>query len=291
MANKMKVDDGIYRLKSGNYRIFYTFEQRAVGVVQVERGTRRPTTMCPPRCRPSPIWTWISKRSTQPPSSVSTDTFGEPLRRSRGCLKAARVDEAQWPALMAVKTVDELLACEGASTEAILAVVEILLPRSIEERLAEPDIVLAAGTESLSEVVKQDLDVRALLLELDEKQERFVSFALDGAGPVLVRGGPGTGKSTVALYRTKRLVDELTQRAPDLFTDPDYKPRVLFTTYTNALVTFSADLLRHLLVLMELVEVTTTDRVIDRRRQLTGKPLKRTNPSVIPRISNGPATT
>ena len=286
---KMKVDDGIYRLKSGNYRIFYTFEQRAVGVVQVRTRNEKTYDDVPSPTMPAVPnldvdLEAIDATAGAPPVSTP-DTFGEPLPRpvDEDVLKAALVDEAEWPALMAVKTVDELLTCEGASTDAILAVVEILLPPPIEERLAEPGIVLAAGTESLAEMVEQDLDVRALLLELDEKQERFVSFALDGAGPVLVRGGPGTGKSTVALYRTKRLVDELTQRAPDLFTDPSYKPRVLFTTYTNALVTFSADLLRHLLGSdVELVEITTTDRVIDRvHRQLTGKPLKRTNPSVI----------
>ena len=286
---KMKVGDGIYRLRSGDYRIFYTFEQRAVGVVLVRTRNEKTYDDVPAPTMPAVPnldvdLEAIDTTAGAPPVSTP-NAFGEPLPRpvDEDVLKAALVDEAEWPALMAVKTVDELLTCEGASTDAILAVVEILLPPSIEERLAEPDIVLAAGAESLAEIVEQDLDVRALLLELDEKQERFVSFALDGAGPVLVRGGPGTGKSTVALYRTKRLVDELTQRAPDLFTDPNYKPRVLFTTYTNALVTFSADLLRHLLGSdAELVEVTTTDRVIDRvHRQLTGKPLRRTNPSVI----------
>ena len=286
---KKKLTNGAYRLRSGDYRIFYTFNGEAVGIIDVRLRNEKTFGNLPvpemPAVANLAVDLDTAEISTEAPPVSAREPDGELLPRpiDKDVLKAARVDEAQWPALMAVKTVDELLACEGASTEAILAVVEILLPRSIEERLAEPDIVLAAGTESLSEVVKQDLDVRALLLELDEKQERFVSFALDGAGPVLVRGGPGTGKSTVALYRTKRLVDELTQRAPDLFTDPDYKPRVLFTTYTNALVTFSADLLRHLLGSdVELVEITTTDRVIDRvHRQLTGKSLDRTNPSVI----------
>jgi superfamily I DNA/RNA helicase len=53
-------------------------------------------------------------------------------------------------------------------------------------------------------------------------------------GPILVKGGPGTGKSTLALYRVKKLLDL------------GIKP-ILFTTYTNALVTYSEQLLEQLL--------------------------------------------
>ena len=285
---KMKVDDGIYRLRSGNYRIFYTFEQRAVGVVRVRTRNEKTYDDVPSPTMPAVPnldvdLEAIDATAGAPPVSTP-DTFGEPLPRpvDEDVLKAALVDEAEWPALMAVKTVDELLTCEGASTDAILAVVEILLPPPIEERLAEPGIVLAAGTESLAEIVEQDLDVRALLLELDEKQERFVSFALDGAGQFSFEGGQG--RESQRLRFIERSGSSTSSRNERLISSPTRTTsRVLFTTYTNALVTFSADLLRHLLGSdVELVEVTTTDRVIDRvHRQLTGKPLKRTNPSVI----------
>jgi superfamily I DNA/RNA helicase len=53
-------------------------------------------------------------------------------------------------------------------------------------------------------------------------------------GPTLVKGGPGSGKSTVAIYRAKALYENGARR-------------ILFTTYTNALVEFSRQLLEQLM--------------------------------------------
>ena len=99
----MQLDDGIYRLRSGNYRIIYTFEQRAVGIVQVLRRNEKtyknladPTMPAVANVDVDPAAT-----NTKPAGApVSTpDTFGEPLPRpvDKDVLKAARVEEAQWP--------------------------------------------------------------------------------------------------------------------------------------------------------------------------------------------------
>ena len=91
------------------------------------------------------------------------------------------------------------------------------------------------------------------LLRLSPEQEKFVSWAVDGAGPTLVKGGPGTGKSTVALYRVKAMLEALRRAGQQ-------SPRILFTTYTNALVTFSEQLLRSLLGDdADLIQVRTAD--------------------------------
>ena len=55
-----------------------------------------------------------------------------------------------------------------------------------------------------------------------------------------ITGAPGTGKSTVALYRVRVLISALRKEGVA-------KPRILFTTYTNALVRFSEQLLGQLL--------------------------------------------
>ena len=78
------------------------------------------------------------------------------------------------------------------------------------------------------------------LLKLNPEQEKYVTWAADAKGPTLLKGGPGTGKSTVALYRTKEILSRL--KADGIQT-----PRILFTTYTNALVAFSQQLLEQLL--------------------------------------------
>jgi superfamily I DNA/RNA helicase len=76
------------------------------------------------------------------------------------------------------------------------------------------------------------------LLHLDPQQEPLTQWAL--RGPTLVKGGPGSGKSTVALYRVRAIV------ARHLATTGK-APSILFTTYTNALINSSQSLLRQLL--------------------------------------------
>src|SRR5262249_39399148 len=101
----------------------------------------------------------------------------------------------------------------------------------------------------------RDGDLLAFLLRLSAEQEKFVSWALNSSGPTLVKGGPGTGKSTVALYRIRAMLDSL--KASGVAA-----PRILFATYTNALVTFSEQLLRSLLANdAGLIDVRTADSI------------------------------
>lgn len=83
----------------------------------------------------------------------------------------------------------------------------------------------------------------------------------------LLKGGPGTGKSTVALYRVRALLETLQANGVE-------KPKILFTTYTNALVAFSQQLLASLLGEdIRYVEVKTADAIIASIiSQSTGKP-------------------
>ncbi|MBA3920019.1 MAG: hypothetical protein C0516_15755 [Gemmatimonas sp.] len=141
-------------------------------------------------------------------------------------------------ALIGVTTFEGLLAARvpDAAKERVL---EALYPRRIEEivqlpvrlpRTAEDVIAAADGQRSLSD----------FLLALDEEQQAYVErFRIDQpTGPWLLKGCPGSGKSTVALYCAGAILDtaasELAPRRSPL--------RILFTTYTNAL-TRSSELL------------------------------------------------
>lgn len=70
------------------------------------------------------------------------------------------------------------------------------------------------------------------ILKLINSQKKLKTFGKQG--PILVKGGPGTGKSTLAIYRVQSLLEQ------------GFKT-VLFTTYTKALVTYSEQLLTQLI--------------------------------------------
>ena len=146
------------------------------------------------------------------------------------------------------KTEDQLLNCDVPQS-VIFDLMNLMYPSNMEKVVQEPNYILGnpSDLEKFSEGTLKDF---LLLLDLD--QEKFVDFGLKG--PTLVKGGPGSGKSTVALYRVKKLVEQSLAR--------NEVPRILFTTYTNTLVEFSRQLLDRLLHDLPVdLSVSTIDRL------------------------------
>ena len=111
-----------------------------------------------------------------------------------------------------------------------------------------------------------------MLLRLDPEQERHVEWALTGSGPVLLKGAPGTGKSIVAIYRVRSLIQALRRTGIA-------EPRILFTSYTNALVSAARQMLETLLGCdAVLVEVSTADMVVSRLHADNGRTYKPIDP-------------
>lgn len=161
-------------------------------------------------------------------------------------LERLGIDRDWWATILACETEEQLLEIQvpGRVMERVL---DFLFPKSLDEVRKEPDHVL---------VEPQDLErytegsLTAFLLKLDPEQEAVAGHAL--AGPALVKGGPGSGKSTVALYRVRSLIQR--------HADDKAPPRVLFATYTNALTEVSRQLLKSLLgPLPANLDVTTVD--------------------------------
>ena len=116
-------------------------------------------------------------------------------------------------------------------------------------------------------------ELLGFLLRLSPEQERFVSWAIKATGPTQVKGGPGTGKSTVALYRVRSLIEKLRKMGQS-------EPCILFTTYTNALVHSSEQLLQQLLGEdYRYVEVQTADKKMSDILKRAGVPKKTPNDS------------
>ena len=255
----------LYRLRMGDYRAIYRIEQARRAVTLLYIGPRKdvyeqlghdPNREAPcarvianeqahrllekqPAPR-EPVRTDGDSRSTRPePAGVDLplpSRFGSVLEQL-GITGDAR------SALLACNTESQLLECEVP--HALLGrVLDALWPQSIERIVDGPKRVVDSP-EGLKAAADGTRPLASFLLALDDSQKPVVNrFGRRPHGPWIVKGGPGTGKSIVALYCLRNLV------RPDQSVLPlESEPlRVLFTTYTKALVNVSTDLLRELRV-------------------------------------------
>ena len=137
-------------------------------------------------------------------------------------------------------------------------------PANIEDLVQQPNRVLD-HEEDLSDVVEGKRSLMDFLLLLDEDQEKLVDFSLKG--PTLVKGGAGSGKSTIALYRARALTKQAEQSL--------IPAKILFTTYTNSLVNSSEQLFRHLVGKQSFnLTVSTVDKIA---RNIVNNYLERPN--------------
>lgn len=137
-----------------------------------------------------------------------------------------------------------------APGEVVLKVMDIVLSKDASIIAEEPLYIVPSG-QALVDFVEGRIS--QFLLKLDDKQEELVDWALNG--PTLVKGGPGSGKSTVAMYRARAIVQQAIKEGRST-------PSILFTTYTRALCNVSEELLGQLLHDFDSeLEVATPDSI------------------------------
>ena len=147
-------------------------------------------------------------------------------------LTSWRIAQADQVALARCCTEDDLLEV-NVEYRVFSRVVDLLYSRTWLERLAQPQYVLSKPTD-LEDLAEGKLTTR--LLRLDDHQRSLSALHLENArAPIVVKGSPGSGKSTVALYRAKLLAE----RYPDA--------KIAYTTYTQALKNASREQLAVLL--------------------------------------------
>ena len=163
-----------------------------------------------------------------------------------------------------VATEDRLMAISSEVPQEVMErVLYGLWPPVIEEIIQEP-VRVASNADDILSAAEGMQSLESFLLRLDEEQKSFVG-RFDGpspTGPWLLKGGPGSGKSTVALYCIASLVRQHSAQLPI----GERPTRILFTTYTRALIN-GAD---HLLESMDIdksrsiLEVVNVDRLVAR---------------------------
>ncbi|WP_255017202.1 3'-5' exonuclease [Cyanobium sp. A2C-AMD] len=244
--------DNLHRLRTGNFRIFYTYDDEKVSLWCV----RRKTVKGQYRGIKGGDVTYDGLEEVED-SDLDLDipelqpqrgfeAWVQPVEKKRllpepitpELLRALKIPLAFDARLTTIETEEDLLACPGVPDDYLLAIDRHMLEEPIELRSEQPELVAPGGVDDLLRFTQGELV--GFLLRLNPEQEKFVTWAMSANGPTLVRGGPGTGKSTVAIYRAREMIRMLREVGV-------VEPRVLFTTYTNALVTVSRQLLRSLL--------------------------------------------
>jgi len=186
---------------------------------------------------------------TGSPESLSGDVHAAlPYELSETQLSEWDISQEYWTHLTGVHTEGDfwrLWNSRELPANVMESVLDALYPPPIDELLNEqaPRRVIEPG-QDFGQAMIDGLSMETFALKLDPPQDAFVSqFArLQPTGPWILRGGPGTGKSTMALYCIK----ELCHARQASLLDTTRPLRVLFTTYTRALVEMSSHLLQHL---------------------------------------------
>jgi superfamily I DNA/RNA helicase/mRNA-degrading endonuclease RelE of RelBE toxin-antitoxin system len=242
-VKKLQGYRNVYRYRLGDFRLIYAADQAAQMINLLAIGPRgsiykrfnfdgwdAPDTsiVFPKVIEPTkPDPDWLRRVDTSSPL---------PRRLSPELLTRWRIDPQYHAALAACQTEDDLLALSETVPPAVLErVMEELWRPSVAELAAQPDLKLF-DPDDLTRYAEGTL--AGFLLHLDERQEPLTRWGL--RGPTLVKGGPGSGKSTVALYRARAVIDHRLAATGQM-------PSVLFTTYTNALTHASESLLCQLL--------------------------------------------
>src|SRR5260221_6760959 len=252
----------LHRLRSGDYRIFYTFEQPYISILALRRrddDTYDEDMDVEFLGGLDPHFDEVQAARTAQPDWERILAPKEPEKRqlpepiTEELLVNLNVPRTCHARLLLIQTQEDLLECPGVPDDYLLKIDEYMFERPLAQVLQQPDYLLAHVNDLLR---YKEGELLAFLLKLSPEQEKYITWGMNASGPTLLNGGPGTGKSTIALYRVRSLVQELRKKGRDEF-------RILFTTYTNALVNSSKQLLGQLLGDdIQYVEVQTADRIV-----------------------------
>ncbi len=287
---KMKGYENVYRYRLGDFRLLYAANLAARMINLLAIGPRgsvyqrfnfpgwdAPETAVAfgPELAAQPDWLTHPEWFQPPAAEPAKEKL--PRKLTPALLAKWRIDPQYHEPLMRCLYEDDLLNIpeNRIPADVLGRVMDALYPATVEQLAAQPDQLLF-DPEDLARYAEGTLS--AFLLRLDAQQEPLTHWAL--AGPTLVKGGPGSGKSTVALYRLRAIVAH--HRA-----ETGQTPTVLFTTYTNALINSSQSLLRQLLAdvlplkgkrdLPKEIRVTTLHKTAQWIAKRSGRPFQIAN--------------
>ena len=260
IKKKLHVKKDLYRLRVGEYRVFYTFGDswvRLLGIRKRDDQTYGSKLGSLQAAAPEHLGAddddmdvLLGATRKIPSFRLKHDSSSTPLPKAITVewLEELKIPPAYFPIVMACTSEESLLGAQ-IPAHILERIVDNLFPRPLDEIIEQPDLII----QDTADLVRyKNGDLLSFLLKLDEDQIKLTEWALKG--PTMVKGGAGTGKSTVALYRIKKLME----RPSAVGTE-----KILFTTYTRALTTASRQLLEQLLTpeQFQRVRVATCDEI------------------------------
>lgn len=260
MKKKLKGYEGIFRLRVGDFRIFYNFSDKWVKLLGIRRrdestyrGNIEPEQPVTQESEDNIDIENISQQRTYQPGQFKLkkeeDTsYPLPFELTAEWLESINIPLGYIPRLITCKTENALLSVNIPS-EFIDRVIEQIIETPLDEVEKQPDLIVS----STDDLIKyKEGSLLSFLLKLDNEQKSIADWSLKG--PTMVKGGAGTGKSTIALYRVKSLLEQPGNTGNET---------LLFTTYTQALIRASRQLLKQILNpgQLERVRIATCDEI------------------------------
>ena len=125
----------------------------------------------------------------------------------------------------------------------------LLYPSNIEDIHDKvPLRSLNSNDVNIEEISKKNIEDFVLYLSEEQKEfvDKFRNFKTRPQGPWLLKGGPGSGKSMLALYCIKYLIEKKEEELdlPEPGSKQVLPLKILFTTFTKSLVNTNEELLK-----------------------------------------------
>ena len=166
--------------------------------------------------------------------------------------------------ILSVRTEGELLGLSGrVPDECIERIMNFIWPPTIEQVIAAPVRELI-NDKDFELLANGDISLESMLLRLDDSQRPFVNqFEITKpSGPWMLKGGPGSGKSTVILNCIRGLLEQGSSSL-DL---EGAEQSILFTTFTKSLVSAAGHLVESFDIGKSrfVFEAVNTDKLVTR---------------------------
>lgn len=281
-TTKMVAYDDLWRYRLGEYRIIYTVDFRSKTLTHLALGHRKniygrldenlgkdttrlainheAAALIPsagsdtePKATKASNRTpavqsnseYVNDEKERAPKPIGLKDATLDKTRLQGCVEYLELNEAFSRRLVEIKTEGELLEiCGQMPGNSGDTVLEFMFPKPISARLQEPPRLLPKYWKELE--FSEETSLESLLLKLDSEQKVQVKQfeKTHPSGPWMIKGGPGSGKSTIAIHCIHALMEQNTKQQQIFDELPPV--RILFTSYTKSLVNSAKSLISHL---------------------------------------------